>query len=415
MKDFEKRKIHIMMSDPYYLEVMKMNPMVYVFADALKRLQESDSIIRYFEKLDQFEYSSFLLTKGVLSKKEIAIAQDNYVKQIMSGSYPKPVLPERKLDNYTDNQTHEQSTNQIPLAEEDDPLAFLDEDNVIELDVLLHTEEFRQLVNEVVDTYGYAKNNEFLYDYHVNDNPEALKQLIDANKNLVYKIAKYYGGKSTTGNDLSDMEQDGMIGLMKAIEKFDLDKGYQFSTYATHWIRQQITRGICDKSSTVRIPVHMHEMINKINKAQSESDRVFGFTNDDWIINQLCITQEQYLNAIRVRNTFLHNVSLDAPVGVDGDTTLGDFCVDNKPSVEDNIISIELRNNLLEVLETLTDREKQVLELRFGLKDGKSRTLEEVGKEFYVTRERIRQIEAKALRKLKHPSRVRKLLAYKEE
>ena len=305
------------------------------------------------------------------------------------------------------------------LDEEDlteDPDAIIEESNEIDLEATIPKgvavdDPVRMYLKEIGKVPLLTADEEIeLARRMENGDEEAKKRLCEANLRLVVSIAKRYVGR---GMLFLDLIQEGNLGLIKAVDKFDYTKGYKFSTYATWWIRQAITRSIADQARTIRIPVHMVETINKLIRVSRQLLQTYGRepTPEE-------IAQEMGLSVDKVREIqkiAQEPVSLETPIGEEEDSHLGDFIPDEDvPAPAEAAAFSMLKEQLVEVLDTLTEREQKVLKLRFGLEDGRARTLEEVGKEFEVTRERIRQIEAKALRKLRHPSRSKKLKDYLE-
>lgn len=285
------------------------------------------------------------------------------------------------------------------------------DDNTITKDLNIN-DPVRMYLKEIGQIKLLTMDEELeLADRIVNGDEEAKTILAEANLRLVVSIAKRYVGR---GMLFLDLIQEGNIGLMKAVEKFDVSKGYKFSTYATWWIRQAITRAIADQARTIRVPVHMVETINKLSRFQRQLTLELNREpTDEELAAKMGMSPEKIREVIKIAQD---PVSLETPIGEEEDSHLGDFVPDeNNMSPEDFTIHEMLKEEISDVLLTLTEREEQVLRLRFGLDDGSSKTLEEVGQMFGVTRERIRQIEAKALRKLRHPSRSRKLKDFLNE
>ena len=282
------------------------------------------------------------------------------------------------------------------------------EDLTLSKDVKIN-DPVRMYLKEIGRINLLTSDEEFEYAKRAEEGDEEAKRMLaESNLRLVVSIAKRYVGR---GMLFLDLIQEGNIGLMKAVDKFDPTKGYKFSTYATWWIRQAITRAIADQARTIRVPVHMVETINKLARVQRQlTQELNREPTDEEIAKKLGVSIEKVREVYKISQD---PVSLETPIGEEDDSHLGDFIPDDEsPAPHDSAAYTLLKEQLEEVMNTLTPREAKVLKLRFGLEDGKARTLEEVGKEFQVTRERIRQIEAKALRKLRHPSRSKRLKDY---
>ena len=325
--------------------------------------------------LDELDFDTDQLASIISSCEQLNI-------EIVDDSVADDVLNDNDL-NMSDDLEMTHSTEGIAI---DDPVKiYLKEIGRVPL---LSPDEETELAKRMAEGDSYAK-----------------KRLSEANLRLVVSIAKKYVGR---GMQFLDLIQEGNLGLLKAVEKFDYTKGFKFSTYATWWIRQAITRAIADQARTIRIPVHMVETITKVKKVSSQLLHETGHDpSAEEIADKLEMPAERVREIMRIAQD---PVSLETPIGEEEDSHLGDFIPDDDaPAPADAASLMLLKEQLNEVLSTLTDREAKVLRLRFGLEDGRSRTLEEVGKEFDVTRERIRQIEAKALRKLRHPSRSKKV------
>ena len=296
----------------------------------------------------------------------------------------------------------------LDMEHEDDTL-LLEEEDLNVLATVMSDDPVKQYLKEIGDYPLLTIEEEIELAKRIQKGDEKAKlTLADSNLRLVVSIAKRYVGR---GLSFLDLIQEGNLGLLKAVEKFDHEKGYKFSTYATWWIRQAITRAIADQSRTIRIPVHMSEVINKTYRVSRMLTQELGREpSEQEIADVMGLPTEKVREILKVS---ADPISLDSPIGEEDDSHLGDFIKDERiMGPEEAAAYSMLQDQIAKLLETLTEREQRVLTLRFGLQDGRSRTLEEVGKEFKVTRERIRQIEAKALRKLRHPSRAKLLKGY---
>lgn len=360
---------------------------------------DKKAIIR--ELLEQGKEKGSLLRGDIveeLEKHEFTADQINVIIDEFRNSGVE-IEESFSIDDLNDLKSIEEEANSLPIDPEDMEVLLQSEGITIDDPVkiylheigrvaLLTPEEEAELAQRISDGDASAK-----------------KRLNEANLRLVVSIAKRYVGR---GLLFLDLIQEGNLGLIKAVDKFDANKGYKFSTYATWWIRQAITRAIADQARTIRIPVHMVETIGRLTKAERALVQELGRQpNAEELAKELNMNIDKVREIMKVAQ---EPVSLESPVGEEEDSHLGDFVEDKDiPSPSDVASQTMLKEELNEVLKTLSDREARVLSLRFGLDDGRTRTLEEVGKEFNVTRERIRQIEAKALRKLRHPSRSKRL------
>ena len=360
---------------------------------------DKKAIIR--ELLEQGKEKGSLLRSDIVEELEKHEFTDDQINVIIDEfrNSGEEIEESFSIDDLNDLKSIEEEANSLPIDPEDMEVLLQSEGITIDDPVkiylheigrvaLLTPEEEAELAQRISDGDASAK-----------------KRLKEANLRLVVSIAKRYVGR---GLLFLDLIQEGNLGLIKAVDKFDANKGYKFSTYATWWIRQAITRAIADQARTIRIPVHMVETIGRLTKAERALVQELGRQpNAEELAKELNMNIDKVREIMKVAQ---EPVSLESPVGEEEDSHLGDFVEDKDiPSPSDVASQTMLKEELNEVLKTLSDREARVLSLRFGLDDGRTRTLEEVGKEFNVTRERIRQIEAKALRKLRHPSRSKRL------
>lgn len=346
----------------------------------------------------------------------IAYFKDNKIK-VISDEEDEPLEEAPVDDKEILNAQKEVEEDEIEVDDSDDEekeeLANIDEFSKIQSGDVKVNDSVKMYLKEIGKVNLLtAKEETELAKRIAQGDQDAKNQLITANLRLVISIAKHYVGR---GMHFLDLIQEGNMGLIKAVEKFDYTKGFKFSTYATWWIRQAITRAIADQARTIRIPVHMVETINKMTRVQRQLVQELG---RDPSAEEISVKMEGALSPERIREIqriALEPVSLETPIGEEDDSHLGDFIEDKEAqSPEEYTTKSLLKDELYDIMKDLTDREEKVLRLRYGLDDNRPRTLEEVGKEFGVTRERIRQIEAKAIRKLRHPTRAKKLGDYRD-
>ena len=371
------------------------------------------------ENKEQIEEKFQAKLQGLLemAKKKKMVIEDTEIIRYFNDAKEIELNLERMEQIFSFLESH--NVDILTITEEDDDEELLLEDLEEDVDVdkidisvpdgVSIEDPVRMYLKEIGKVPLLSAEEEIELAKRMEEGDEQAKQkLAEANLRLVVSIAKRYVGR---GMLFLDLIQEGNLGLIKAVEKFDYRKGYKFSTYATWWIRQAITRAIADQARTIRIPVHMVETINKLIRVSRQLLQELGREpQPEEIAEVMDIPVERVREILKISQ---EPVSLETPIGEEEDSHLGDFIQDdNVPVPAEAAASTLLKEQLVEVLGTLTDREQKVLRLRFGMDDGRARTLEEVGKEFNVTRERIRQIEAKALRKLRHPSRSRKLKDY---
>ena len=375
-------------------------------ADELKKMSQDNKV-----SMEDIEREGFIneLNKDEMDELYDLLVGDGYVIESYENDEFK--IEDDKNDENIENIENIETEN-IDMFEEDVQLSKgeLEMDTAIVQNIAVD-DPVRMYLKEIGKVPLLSAEEEIELAKRMEQGDEyAKKKLCEANLRLVVSIAKRYVGR---GMLFLDLIQEGNIGLIKAVDKFDWRKGYKFSTYATWWIRQAITRSIADQARTIRIPVHMVETINKLMRIQRQLLQEYGRdVKPEERAKEMDLTVDKVREILKIAQ---EPVSLETPIGEEEDSHLGDFIEDDKiASPSDAATFSMLKEQLMEVLGTLTDREQEVLKLRFGLEDGRARTLEEVGKEFDVTRERIRQIEAKALRKLRHPSRSKKLKDYLE-
>jgi len=361
-------------------------------------------------KMDAAEFVEKAKAKGVMSQKDILAyaGEMEFDAEQLDKLYEQLEAAAVEIIGYLDDDEPdfiaEDLNNELEKLESPE-----DMEKMLMQEGLAIDDPVRMYLKEIGKVPLLELDEELRLAEKMSQNDERAKQkIVEANLRLVVSIAKRYVGR---GMYFLDLIQEGNLGLMKAVEKFDYMRGYKFSTYATWWIRQAITRAIADQARTIRIPVHMVETINKVNKVSKQLHQDLGHeASPEEVAYEMNMSVDKVRDIMKIAQ---EPVSLEMPIGEEDDSHLGDFISDDNAPAPAEVASYTLlREQLCEVLRTLTAREEHVLKLRFGLEDGRTRTLEEVGKVFNITRERIRQIEAKALRKLRHPSRSKRLRDY---
>ena len=368
----------------------------------LERILSNKNILKFLKINKNSKEIHSYIENSLKKEVEMPLKKD--------ASNDKPTID--KLDDQKNNIDQKEAVQAIESLDEE--LSFLADFFNPDLSEVLDSEDFKKKLRKTREVPDFKENKSYIEDFQKNRNMNTLEIFIKANERLIIKEVNRFIGHQTTSMDFDDMYQLGYIGLLKAVERFDVEMENEFSTYAIHWIRQSITRGINDSSLLVRIPVHRWDSLANLRKLEYKSEEKFNKVDYDWISKELDLSKEKVMELVMIRNTFMNNVSLDIPVGVDEDTSLGEFIADEDYSVEEIITSMDLRNSLEEILDILDGRSKDVIIKRFGLNGQEPMTLEEIGEIYNLTRERIRQIESKALRKLRHPSRTKKIKVYCE-
>lgn len=394
-----KQTLYSKQGENYPLETIKPEIISYVYRDGKEHILTMTNLTPSTDYIIEEEKHQPGLENNADKELNIAIKIENIPSKI-----------QEPMQTAANSQTNSNT-------KANNPLDFLDENFESDLDKIINSTDFIERASKLAAVPNFKDNKEYISDYQSGEDmsEEALEMLVYANRQLVLKMVSRYKRLASPSFSEDDMFQHGMIGLLKAAKRFDLSKEFEFSTYAVHWIRQEITRGIMDQSNTIRVPVHMGERINKIRLMERKSFSNFGVVNYEWIALELELSLEKVIEAVQVKNTFMSKVSLDTPVGIEESTTLGDFIEDASiPSPDSQIMDESLQSIIFSLLEELRPRERDIIIKRFGL-DGKGRrTLETIGKDHDVTRERIRQIEKKALTRLQQPSRSNQLKEYYE-
>ncbi len=364
-----------------------------------------------------FEFSKSDLEKVMKIEEIIGFLKYNEdtrdLKRYININRKKEEMKKKKRDVNKKETSHKETKKLNKDHERFKELSFLASIFNPNLSKTVESEEFEKKLNKLREVPNFKENKAYIEDIQTNNNLDTLEVFAKANEKLIMKELNRYRGYVTGSMDLEDMYQYGYIGLLKALERFNLERNNEFSTYATYWIRQSIERGINNDSLVIRIPVHRWDEILKIRNLEYESEIKKERVDYNWIAKKMNKSREQVDELVKIRNTYMSNVSLDTFVGANRDTRLGEFIEDESSSIEDEVLYLDLKQKLEGTLEEIDDRSKDIIIKRFGLGGRKPLTLEEIGKEYGLTRERIRQIESTALKKLKHPSKIKNYEEYK--